>query len=86
MSIPELPSTSRRSAGDARPRHAQQEIAELLAAAIWRSRNKGVLLPAFSPGSVPESAQSNVQSEVSLGFSAYQSVNAKPSQHTGVHQ
>lgn len=74
MSEIESPSAARRAAGDALPRHPYREIAELLAAAIVRTRLKNLPLPAPA------------ESEVRLGFSGDQRVNTNPSHTEGVRE
>ncbi len=74
MSNIELPSVSRSSTREIQPRHPHREIAELLATAIVRMRAK---------------IYTNLQitnSEVSLGFTANQRVNANPSYTQGVQE
>ena len=74
MSNIELPSVSRSSTREIQPRHPHREIAELLATAIVRMRAK---------------IHTNLQitnSEVSLGFTANQRVNANPSYTQGVQE
>ncbi len=66
MSDTESLSPGRRSPDNALPRHPHREIAELLAAAILRMR-------ARNPSDVPAP-----DSEVSLGFTGPQRVNANP--------
>lgn len=68
----ELPSAVRRPAADALPRHPHREIAELLAAAILRMRARNE--PDFPA----------TDSEVSLGFSGDQRLNANPVYTQGV--
>ena len=72
MSDIESLSLSRRSPDDVLPRHPHREIAELLAAAILRMRASNQL-------DVP-----NTESEVSLGFTGHQRVNANPVYTQGV--
>ena len=55
-----------------RPRHAQQEIADLLAAALLRLRARSV------------SHTLENSERVRLGFSGQQRVNANPDHHYGV--
>lgn len=55
-----------------KPRHAQQEIADLLATALLRLRS------CHTTQAGPESAS------VGLGFSGHQSVNGNPAPHHGV--
>ena len=74
MSELQSPSTVRRCTHDIQPRHPHREIAELLAAAIVRMRSQH---------------HPNLQiknSEVGLGFSADQRVNANPSYTEGVQK
>lgn len=74
MSNVESPPTAHSLKRDVQPRHPHREIAELLAAAIVRMRAK---------------IHTNLQitnSEVSLGFTANQSVNANPSYTQGVQE
>ena len=78
MSELEFPSTLRQPATESRPRHPQREIADLLAAAIMRARMKG--------HNWPEATNERQDSEVCLGFSAEQSVNANPSYTEGVRE
>ena len=59
-----------------RPRHPHQEIADLLAVALLRLRDKD---SAFG-----HSSTSDEKDEVGLGFSAHQRVNANPDQQKGV--
>ena len=59
-----------------RPRHPQQEIADLLADALLRLRAKG---SAFD-----HSTTSEEKGVVRLGFTANQRVNANPDQQEGV--
>lgn len=68
----EFPSAARRSTAEVLPRHPHREIAELLAAAILRMR-------ARSESDVPAT-----DSDVRLGFSGDQSVNANPVYTQGV--
>lgn len=72
MSDTESPSSGRRSPQDVLPRHAHREIAELLAAAILRMRARN------------ESHVPATDSEVSLGFTGPQRVNANPVYTQGV--
>jgi hypothetical protein len=74
MSEVESPSTVRRLPDDVRARHPHREIAELLATAIARARVKNSSLPGPT------------KSEVGLGFSADQRVNANPSYTEGVQK
>ena len=74
MSGIEEPSITRPSTVAIQARSPHREIAELLAAAIVRMRTRD------------QSAQYLTDSEVSLGFSAQQSVNANPSYTEGVQQ
>lgn len=74
MSEVESPSTVRRPPDDVRARHPHREIAELLATAIARARVKNSPLPGPT------------ESEVGLGFSANQRVNANPSYTEGVRE
>lgn len=74
MSDIESPSVARPMMGIVQPRHPHREIAELLAAAIIRMRTKN------------PSAEYLTDSEVSLGFSAEQSVNTNPSYTEGVRK
>ena len=74
MSEVERPSVAHRPTREIQPRHPHREIAELLAAAIVRMRAK---------------SHTNLQitdSEVSLGFTANQRVNANPSYTEGVQE
>jgi len=66
-------STSHRDKRNIQPRQPHPEIAELLAAAVVRMRSK------------ESSAPFATNCETQLGFTAYQSVNANPSQTEGVH-
>ena len=74
MSELESPSSARRLTLEIQARLPHREIAELLAAAIVRMRVKDICAP------------SATQSEVSLGFTANQRVNANPSCTEGVQQ
>lgn len=74
MSELESPSSARRLTREIQTRQPHQEIAELLAAAIVRMRVKDNCAP------------SATQSEVSLGFTANQRVNANPSYTEGVQE
>lgn len=74
MSDLESPSTLCQPATESLPRHSYREIAELLAMAIARARNKNL----------PELVAA--ESEVLLGFSADQSVNANPAYTEGVRK
>lgn len=56
-----------------RPRHAHQEIADLLAAALLRLRRQ------------PERNTIENSESVRLGFSGHQRVNANPDHDNGVH-
>ncbi len=67
MSDAEHPSPNHHSTLVIQPRRPHREIAELLAAAITRSRSKG------------HDDMAGIQSEVSLGFSGNQRVNTNPS-------
>jgi hypothetical protein len=78
MSELELPSSERRLTREIQPRQPHREIAELLATAILRARQK-----CASAGDVSPICHS---SEVCLGFSAEQSVNANPSYTEGVRE
>lgn len=74
MSEVESPSVVHRRPDEGLPRHPHREIAELLAAAISRIRAR---------------SQPHLQiegSEVRLGFTAHQSVNANPSYTEGVRE
>ena len=73
MSEAEPISVARGATVRIQPRAPHREIAELLAAAIVRSRIKNDPGAAFC------------ESEVSLGFSGHQRVNTNPSQPEGVH-
>ena len=59
-----------------RPRHPHQEIADLLAVALLRLRDKDSALN--------HSTTSDGKDEVGLGFSAHQRVNANPDHNNGV--
>ncbi|MCG9076347.1 MULTISPECIES: hypothetical protein [Betaproteobacteria] len=61
-----------------RPRHAHQEITDLLAAALLRLRARG------SPQ--PEAQTSNDSDTVGLGFPGQERVNANPDHTRGVRQ
>ena len=74
MSNIELPSVSRSSTREIQPRHPHREIAELLAAAIMRMHAKSYINRPIT------------DSEVSLGFTANQRVNANPSYTEGVQE
>jgi hypothetical protein len=74
MSNVESPLHAHRLSREIRPRQAQREIAELLATAIVRARLKR--FPLIVPA----------ESEVSLGFTANQRVNANPSYTEGVQE
>lgn len=74
MSELESPLSARRLTREIQARQTHREIAELLAAAIVRMRIKDVCTPPAT------------QSEVGLGFSANQRVNANPSYTEGVQQ
>jgi hypothetical protein len=74
MSELESPSSARRLTLEIQVRLPHREIAELLAAAIVRMRVKDICAP------------SATQSEVSLGFTAKQRVNANPSYTEGVQE
>ena len=74
MSETETISAPRRATKLIEPRLPHREIAELLFAAIVRARIKGQ----------PDAAFEN--SEVGLGFTGHQRVNANPSQTEGVHE
>jgi len=74
MSELESPSSARRLTLEIQVRQPHREIAELLAAAIVRMRVKDICLPPAT------------QSEVSLGFTANQRVNANPSYTEGVQR
>lgn len=74
MSNVESPLPAHRLTREIQPRHPHREIAELVAAAILRMRAKDHhVLPA-------------TDSEVSLGFTANQRVNANPSYTEGVQE
>ena len=72
MTYIESPSPARHSAANLLPRHPRREIAELLAAAILRMRARS------------ESDVAATGSDVRLGFSDDQSVNANPLYTQGV--
>jgi hypothetical protein len=74
MSDIESSSVARPSIGAIQPRHPHREIVELLAAAIVRMREK-------SRRDFPVT-----DSEVGLGFTANQRVNANPSYTEGVQE
>ena len=74
MSEVERPSAAHHLTHDIQPRHPDREIAELLAAAIVRMRSQ------HHPNLQIE------HSEVGLGFSADQRVNANPSYTEGVQK
>ena len=74
MSELESPSSARRLTREIQARQPHREIAELLAAAIVRMRVKDICAPPAT------------QSEVSLGFTANQRVNANPSYTEGVQR
>lgn len=74
MSELESPSSARRLPLEIQARQPHREIAELLAAAIVRMRVRDICAP------------SATQSEVSLGFTANQRVNANPSYTEGVQE
>lgn len=59
-----------------RPRHPQQEIVDLLAAALLRLRARHLSRPADS---------SQNRDGVGLGFADQQRLNANTDHHTGVH-
>lgn len=60
-----------------RPRHPQQEIADLLAMAILRQRAED--------SASDYSGTPDVKDEVDLGFSAHQRVNTNLYQEEGIH-
>ena len=72
MSNVESPLPAHRLTREIQPRHPHREIAELLASAIVRARLKS--MQPFV----------DTESEVSLGFTANQRVNANPYQKEGV--
>jgi hypothetical protein len=74
MSDIESPSPALRQTREVQPRQPHREIAQLLVTAIVRARLKNV--PIFVPA----------ESEVSLGFTANQRVNANPSYTEGVQE
>ena len=74
MSEIESSSTARRLTREIQPRQPHREIAAILAAAIVRMRVKDICAP------------SATQSEVSLGYTAKQRVNANPSYTKGVQE
>ncbi len=74
MSELESPSTLHHPATESRPRHPQREIADLLATAIARMHAD------------PGNDEQQEVSTVSLGFTAYQRVNANPSYQEGVRE
>ena len=78
MSKIEPPSSGRRLTREIQPRQPHREIAELLATAIWRARQKSTSWQDVAP--ICDS------SEVCLGFTADQSVNANPSYTEGVRK
>lgn len=78
MSEVESSSAARRSPAEILPRHPYREVAELLVTAVLRARKHGplrIIATVIGQGS-----------EVCLGFSADQSVNANPSYQYGVRQ
>ncbi len=74
MSHVESPLPAHRLTREVQPRHPHREIAELLATAIVRARLKS--MQPFV----------DTESEVSLGFTANQRVNANPSYTEGVQE
>lgn len=74
MSELESPSSARRLTREIQPRQPHREIAELLAAAIVRMREKNCQDVSYPYG------------EVCLGFTANQRVNANPSYTEGVQE
>jgi len=61
-----------------RPRHPHQEIADLLAVALLRLRDKDSALNHLTT--------SDAKDEVGLGFTAHQRVNTNPDQQQGVRE
>ena len=78
MSELEFPSSERRLTREIQPRQPHREIAELLATAILRARQK-----CAAAGDVSPICHS---SEVCLGFCGDQSVHVNPSQTQGVQE